>query len=484
MLKKFIAVLMFFGVFYAAGVGGVFATEKYEEEQEQIQSEREAIQSELSEAEVRLVELVQEMEELNSEISQLDDIIGKNEQRIEEIENNIKNNEEEIKDLEAEVERLQNDIDYRTDLLRERARTYQHRGVDTATYIEVVLGSESFGDFVSRVVSITRIAEADDNFITQLELNQEELVLVQGQYEDTLYNLVNQAIELEEIHEQLEEQRDKTVQLRDQSKANEAEQEKLIGQLMKDDRDLAIQEEDIRKLIEEEARLQAEREAELAAQAKAEEEAAKKRAEEEAAAQAKAEEEAARAQAEEEKAQASAAQAKAEEDKAAKKKAEEEAAAQAKAEEEAAKKRAEEEARKKAEEQQAKKESGSNNSEQVSRSNSGSGSGSSQNNSSGSNSDSDGWRSFSATAYTASCNGCSGVTRTGIDLKANPNAKVIAVDPSVIPLGSRVEVKGYGTFLAADTGGAIKGNKIDIFMPNRSDALAFGRRSVEIRVVD
>ena len=76
------------------------------------------------------------------------------------------------------------------------------------------------------------------------------------------------------------------------------------------------------------------------------------------------------------------------------------------------------------------------------------------------------------------------MTYTGVDLRANPDAKVIAVDPSVIPLGSRVEVRGFGTFTAADIGGAIQGEKIDIFMPNRDDVLRFGRQTVEIRVLE
>ncbi|SFJ98331.1 3D (Asp-Asp-Asp) domain-containing protein [Halobacillus dabanensis] len=88
-----------------------------------------------------------------------------------------------------------------------------------------------------------------------------------------------------------------------------------------------------------------------------------------------------------------------------------------------------------------------------------------------------------ATAYTAYCTGCSGVTATGIDLKANPNQKVIAVDPNVIPLGSKVYVEGYGTAIAGDTGGAINGNRIDIFMPSREDALSFGRQSVKVQVL-
>lgn len=89
-----------------------------------------------------------------------------------------------------------------------------------------------------------------------------------------------------------------------------------------------------------------------------------------------------------------------------------------------------------------------------------------------------------ATAYTASCNGCSGYTATGINLNANPNAKVIAVDPSIIPLGSKVWVEGYGTAIAGDTGGSIRGNRIDAHVPNKSAAQQFGRRTVKVKVLD
>ncbi|MGN7388803.1 ubiquitin-like domain-containing protein [Sporosarcina sp. SAFN-015] len=89
-----------------------------------------------------------------------------------------------------------------------------------------------------------------------------------------------------------------------------------------------------------------------------------------------------------------------------------------------------------------------------------------------------------ATAYTAHCNGCTGKTATGIDLRANPNLKVIAVDPSVIPLGSKVWVEGYGYAIAGDTGGAIKGKKIDLHVPTKSAAYNFGRRTVKVKVID
>jgi 3D (Asp-Asp-Asp) domain-containing protein/LysM repeat protein len=89
-----------------------------------------------------------------------------------------------------------------------------------------------------------------------------------------------------------------------------------------------------------------------------------------------------------------------------------------------------------------------------------------------------------ATAYTASCEGCSGITATGIDLLSNPNQKVISVDPSVIPLGSKVYVEGYGEAIAGDTGGAIKGNKIDIFIPTKQEAINFGRKQVKVTILN
>ncbi|ARI79071.1 hypothetical protein HM131_00865 [Halobacillus mangrovi] len=89
-----------------------------------------------------------------------------------------------------------------------------------------------------------------------------------------------------------------------------------------------------------------------------------------------------------------------------------------------------------------------------------------------------------ATAYTANCSGCSGITATGINLKENPDKKVIAVDPSVIPLGSRVWVEGYGYAVAGDTGGAIDGNRIDLFMSSKSEALSFGSRNVKVKILD
>ena len=89
-----------------------------------------------------------------------------------------------------------------------------------------------------------------------------------------------------------------------------------------------------------------------------------------------------------------------------------------------------------------------------------------------------------ATAYTAYCTGCSGITANGTDLRSNPKQKVIAVDPRVIPLGTKVWVEGYGEAIAADTGGAIKGNKIDVFIPTDGQAMDWGVRTVTVKILN
>ncbi|WHZ02933.1 3D domain-containing protein [Neobacillus sp. YX16] len=86
-----------------------------------------------------------------------------------------------------------------------------------------------------------------------------------------------------------------------------------------------------------------------------------------------------------------------------------------------------------------------------------------------------------STAYSWQSSGS--ITYMGYNIKENPNMKLIAVDPSVIPLGSKVWVEGYGVAIAGDTGGAIKGHKIDVLMPNNAQAYAWGRKTVKVVVL-
>ncbi|PEY42161.1 cell wall-binding protein [Bacillus cereus] len=73
---------------------------------------------------------------------------------------------------------------------------------------------------------------------------------------------------------------------------------------------------------------------------------------------------------------------------------------------------------------------------------------------------------------------------SGHNLTANPGMKLIAVDPRVIPLGSTVYVEGYGKAIAGDTGGDIKGHRIDVLMPDKASSSAWGRRTVKVTILN
>lgn len=97
-------------------------------------------------------------------------------------------------------------------------------------------------------------------------------------------------------------------------------------------------------------------------------------------------------------------------------------------------------------------------------------------------SDAGSWMTFESTAYSYNEPGLSTKTASGVNLLQNP--RVVAVDPRQIPLGSLVEVEGMGVYLAADTGGAIKGKIIDVHFSDLSQVRKWGRRNVRIRVLN
>ena len=98
---------------------------------------------------------------------------------------------------------------------------------------------------------------------------------------------------------------------------------------------------------------------------------------------------------------------------------------------------------------------------------------------------------FNASHYTAYCEGCSGTTATGIDIKTSiytPDGyRVVAVDPSVIPLGTILQITyPDGTTFkakAADTGGAIKGQKLDVLVASKEEAYTIGVKPVQVQIL-
>lgn len=94
------------------------------------------------------------------------------------------------------------------------------------------------------------------------------------------------------------------------------------------------------------------------------------------------------------------------------------------------------------------------------------------------------WQHYQMTHYTARCPGCSGITKAGWNvLDISIDHRVIATDPSLIPMGSIVEIEGLGYYNAVDTGGVIKGKLIDLLVATRDEAYSRGRKEIKLRLI-
>ncbi|WP_317854918.1 G5 and 3D domain-containing protein [Chakrabartyella piscis] len=87
--------------------------------------------------------------------------------------------------------------------------------------------------------------------------------------------------------------------------------------------------------------------------------------------------------------------------------------------------------------------------------------------------------SMKVTAYTPFDEGCNGITSTGTVATKG----VLAVDPSVIPYGTRVYIPGYGVAVAEDTGGAIQGNRLDVCYDTKDEAFSWGVRNLTVYIL-
>ncbi len=89
---------------------------------------------------------------------------------------------------------------------------------------------------------------------------------------------------------------------------------------------------------------------------------------------------------------------------------------------------------------------------------------------------------INASAYTASADECGksdGITASGLKVKE----KRTLACPSVYPFGAKIKIEGYGIYTCEDRGGAIKGNRFDIYMKTKTEAFAFGRRHLTAEII-
>lgn len=198
-----------------------------------IDEQRSKIQLELLKGNAELTQVKEEIEKINEQIKRVEQAINDNNQIILETENKIRSSQVEIQKLEAEIVMLNQKVSKRNEILKKRALTFQENG-GKVNYLDVLLGSSSFKDFVDRVGAVASFVEADQNIINEHVADKEEIKKKQAQVKDKLVELQSMKVEIIGMQSQILEQKQQNEWLRAEAKKKEqvtlAEQAGLMQQ--------------------------------------------------------------------------------------------------------------------------------------------------------------------------------------------------------------------------------------------------------------
>ncbi|MFH0068218.1 NlpC/P60 family protein [Peribacillus sp. NPDC056705] len=245
------------------GLGSAFAIPSVKAESiSDIQSQRTGIQSDISEAEQVIQELKKEQTKMNAQIAQIESAMKENDQKIKDTKQEIKDTEKDIDSLKKEIKALEERIAKREEVLKERALSFQESGGDVE-YLEVVLGSKSFGEFVNRVGAVATIVEADQQILREQEADKADLEKKQATVEKKLQSLKDMEVELKGMQSQIKDQKAETVKMKEIVEKKESETTALKQSLENKDAGLESQIASIRENIKKEEERKAEEKADL-----------------------------------------------------------------------------------------------------------------------------------------------------------------------------------------------------------------------------
>ncbi|SEO49838.1 N-terminal domain of peptidoglycan hydrolase CwlO-containing protein [Amphibacillus marinus] len=220
------------------------------ETESELASNRAALQTELEEKRAELEEIQTGLVDLQEEIDRTNEAIAANEQAIKETEEQVEEKEAEIAELEVEIERLEADIEMREEILKDRAVSLQKNG-GGINYLDVLLGSQSFTDFVDRISLVTKIAQSDQNLIEQLEADQKAV-------EDHKATVENKLAELNDTKAELEMMQQHVLEQKAELEADVAELEEKQARSQAIITELELEDQELQRLIDN-ARAEAER---------------------------------------------------------------------------------------------------------------------------------------------------------------------------------------------------------------------------------
>lgn len=240
------------------GIGSVFfstpasanSVEDLKSKETELKQDRKDLKANLTEAEAEVADLLIELEEINVEISRIQKALEENKKSLKQNEEDITDTESEIDELEKEIAELEDAIEKRFEILKERAVAYQKNG-GNISYIEVLFGSQSFGDFISRVSAINKITDSDAALMEQIEADK---VIVEEKKEEVvvkLDELTDLKAELEGMQALIEDQEKETKKKQANLKEKEQTLVAKVEELKMEDSKLAALEREVRANISE-----------------------------------------------------------------------------------------------------------------------------------------------------------------------------------------------------------------------------------------
>ena len=200
-----------------------------------------AKQAAVDEAQASLDKVQAEIAALNKRIKQVDQAVKDNQAMISSTEKEIKSKKKQVKQLETEVAELEKRIEERNEILKQRAVTYQQTNGD-ASYLEVLLGSSSFGDFIERVGAVSTIVKADRKLMQEAKEDQEVLEKKQATVTNTLADLNDKKTELVGMQADILEQQKQNETLKATLKDKEAESKRQLAEAEAQNIDIVVQE--------------------------------------------------------------------------------------------------------------------------------------------------------------------------------------------------------------------------------------------------
>jgi peptidoglycan DL-endopeptidase CwlO len=222
----------------------------------QVQEQRSEVQADIKDADQEVKKIQEEITKLNEQIKRVDEAVAINNKKMDQTKKEIEVANTEISKMEEEIAVLEETIKNRTEILKQRAISYQQSG-GSLDYVDVLVGSASFGDFVNRAIAVGKIVEADNTLLEQHEADEKAIKETKATKVKKLADLTTMKAELEGMQALTLEQKGQNDQLKEQLKGEESAKLAAKNSLHLKDSNLASQEASIKQSIEQAQNAQA-----------------------------------------------------------------------------------------------------------------------------------------------------------------------------------------------------------------------------------